>query len=267
MSGEINGTTVILSNDTGEIIGQLSMSVSLAGTPIDITNKSLGKAKVLFDGQLPNSQYTISGSLVYNDDVQFKQMRTDVKTAKQRQYTLDYGDGTIISGVFAPTGLSDELPQGDKITSSITLISSGDVTTTALPVASVDLSGIPALIASDFGADGLAAYQMYAAANHETQKRNAGQIVITPISPDWLTVGVNADVQIRFITESTDILVEQVSGTLGSFGTIGTFTRCEVYASNGAGSGTFNANMRLDVLDVFSQSIIGSKQFTLEVSK
>ena len=42
MSGEINGTNIVIANGTGEIVGQGAFTLTYGGTPIDISNKSNG---------------------------------------------------------------------------------------------------------------------------------------------------------------------------------------------------------------------------------
>ena len=39
MSGEINGTNIVIENGTGEIVGQMEMSLTAAGTLITTSNK------------------------------------------------------------------------------------------------------------------------------------------------------------------------------------------------------------------------------------
>ena len=52
MAGEINGTTIILQDGTGAIVGQMEMTMTFSGTPIDISNKSAGDFITLLDGEL-----------------------------------------------------------------------------------------------------------------------------------------------------------------------------------------------------------------------
>ncbi len=132
MGGEINGTSVILQDSTGEIVGQMEMSLSFNGTPIDISNKSFGDWVTLMDGQLASKQLQISGTIVYNDDAQFRKVRADAFSGTADVYTLTYVAGQTTDESFSasmiPTGLSDAVPLGDKITTSITFVSSGVVT-------------------------------------------------------------------------------------------------------------------------------------------
>ena len=135
MSGEINGTTVIVSNGSGVIVGQMTMTLTFNGTPIDISNKSAGDFVSLLDGELAGKQLQISGDIVYNDDAQYRAMKADSLTGTQDIYTITYvSDATTdeaFSATMVPNGLSDALPHGDKVTTSITLLSSGVVTHTA----------------------------------------------------------------------------------------------------------------------------------------
>lgn len=132
MADEINGTSVILQNSTGDIVGQMEMTLSFNGTPIDISNKSFDDWVTLMDGQLASKQLQISGSIVYNDDAQFRQVRADAFSGTADVYTLTYVAGATTDESFSasmiPTGLSDAIPHGDKLTTTITFVSSGVVT-------------------------------------------------------------------------------------------------------------------------------------------
>jgi len=135
MSGELNGTNIILQNSTGAIVGQMEITAAYAGTPIDISNKSVGDFVTLLDGELATKQLTISGTIVYNDDTQYRAMRADSIAGTQDTYTLTYTSAATTDESFAcsmvPTGLSDAIPHGDKVSTSITFVSSGTITHTA----------------------------------------------------------------------------------------------------------------------------------------
>lgn len=135
MSGEINGTPVVVSNGTGEIVGQMEMTLTYNGTPIDISNKSALDVVLLLDGELASKQLQISGTLVYNDDTQYRKVRADSLTGTQDTYTITYVSAATTDEAFSasmvPNGLSDAIPFGDKVSTSITFLSSGTVTHTA----------------------------------------------------------------------------------------------------------------------------------------
>lgn len=135
MSGEIQGTPVVVSNGTGVIIGQMEMTLTFNGTPIDISNKSAADFVQLLDGELAGKQLQISGTIVYNDDTQYRAMRADALTGTQDTYTITYVSPATtdeaFSALMVPNGLSDALPHGDKVSTTITFLSSGVVTHTA----------------------------------------------------------------------------------------------------------------------------------------
>lgn len=134
MSGEINGTSVIVQNGSGEIVGQGEMTMTWNGSPIDISNKSAGDWVTLLDGELSGKQMQLSGNIVYNDDAQYRKVRADALTGTQDTYTVNYVSPATtdesFSGTMVPNGLSDALPQGDKVSTTITLLSTGVVTHT-----------------------------------------------------------------------------------------------------------------------------------------
>jgi len=132
MSGEINGTDIVLSNGTGEIVGQMEGTLTFNGSPIDISNKSYLDNVTLLDGELAGKQLQFAGSIVYNDDTQFRKVRADSLTGTQDTYTIEYVSGATtdesFSALMVPNGLSDALPHGDKVATSITFLSSGAIT-------------------------------------------------------------------------------------------------------------------------------------------
>jgi len=132
MSGEINSTNVVIANGTGDIVGQMEMTMTFNGTPIDISNKSFDDWVTLMDGELAAKQLQISGSIVYNNDDQYRKIRDDAFSGTADTYTLTYVSGATTDESFSasmiPNGLSDALPHGDKITTTITFLSTGVVT-------------------------------------------------------------------------------------------------------------------------------------------
>ena len=136
MAGELNGTNVIIANGTGAIVGQGSFTLTYGGTPIDISNKSNGDNITLLDGELSAKQFIYSGAIVYNNDLQYEKVKADAITGTQDTITYTSANTTdeSYSGLFVPTGLSDSIPHGDKIETTISFNSSGVVTRIA-PVA------------------------------------------------------------------------------------------------------------------------------------
>ncbi len=134
MAGEINATNVILQNGTGAIVGQMEMTLTYNGTPIDISNKSNGDNVTLLNGELSGKQLQMSGTLVYNDDAQYRKVRTDSLDGTQDTYTVTYTSSATtdeqFSCVMVPNGLSDALPHGDKVSTTLTFLSSGAITHT-----------------------------------------------------------------------------------------------------------------------------------------
>ena len=135
MSGEINGTKVLIKKNGSTIVGQMEATVTFNGTPIDISNKSTNDWVTLLDGELAGKQLQISGTLVYNNDTVYRAVRADALTGTQDTYTIEFTSDAAtdeaFSASFVPNGLSDALPMGDKVTTSITFLSSGVVTHTA----------------------------------------------------------------------------------------------------------------------------------------
>jgi hypothetical protein len=136
MAGEINGTAIVLNNTTGAIVGQGDFTHTFGGTPIEIGNKSNGDNVVYLDGQLSAKQHVFAGELTYNNDAQLRKVRADTFNGAQDTYTLTYtGSGAVtnesFSGLFVPSGLTDAIPRGAKVATTISFMSTGTVTIVA----------------------------------------------------------------------------------------------------------------------------------------
>ena len=136
MAGEINGTAIVLNNTTGAIVGQGDFTHTFGGTPIEIGNKSNGDNMVYLDAELSAKQHIFAGEITYNNDAQFRKVRADAFTGTQDTYTLTYtGSGSVtdesFTGLFVPTGLSDAIPRGAKVATTISFNSSDTVTIVA----------------------------------------------------------------------------------------------------------------------------------------
>ena len=136
MSGEINGTAIVLNNTSGEVVGQGDFTHTFGGTPIEIGNKSYGDNVTYLDGELSGKQHIFSGDFTYNSDAEFRKVRADAFAGTQDTYTLTFiGSGVAtdesFSGLFVPTGLSDTIPMGGKVSTSLSFNSSGIVTIVA----------------------------------------------------------------------------------------------------------------------------------------
>jgi len=60
-------------------------------------------------------------------------MIADSWEGTQDTYTMAYPDGSSISALFVPSGLSQPVPHGDKVSTSITISSSGEYIITPAP--------------------------------------------------------------------------------------------------------------------------------------
>jgi hypothetical protein len=130
-SGEINGTPCIVQNGTGEIVGQGSLTHTYGGTLIETSNQSNGDAVTYMEGENATKQHVFAGEFTYNNDTQFRKVRADVFSGTSDTYTLTFvSDATTnesFSGTFFPTGLTDTIAMGTKVTTSLSFNSSGDV--------------------------------------------------------------------------------------------------------------------------------------------
>lgn len=134
MAGEQNGTQCLLyrfdagGSDADEVlVGQLELTRTFTGTPIDISSKSSNDWVTLLATELAGKGNSITGTIVYNNDAEYAQFRLDSQSGTIREYMLDFtgnpDDELRFDGI--PHGLSDALPVGDKVSTSFTITSTG----------------------------------------------------------------------------------------------------------------------------------------------
>ncbi len=136
-AGEINGTSVIMQDINGAIVGQGDFTYTYGGSPIEISNKSYGDHVTYMHGEGANKQHVFSGELTYNTSASFIKIRQDAIDHNLDDYTLtvtgsggEAGQDWSITGQFMPNGLSETYPRGAKVATTITLSSSGAPTIT-----------------------------------------------------------------------------------------------------------------------------------------
>jgi len=136
MAGEINGTNILIQKGASptEIFGQMEATLTMNGTPIDISNKSLGDFVTMLDEEISSQQIVITGTMVYNVSANYEAIKAEPFIRKQDDYSITFTGGESYTGKFVPSGISDAIPHGDKVSTSFTLSSSGEVTRTAQTV-------------------------------------------------------------------------------------------------------------------------------------
>ena len=129
MAGELNGTTVVLVTYDGAnnvtVFGQLEVTKTRSGTPIDISNKSFGDNVALLDGALASDGYQISGNFIFNTEDTFLLMRNDSVNGKSRSFILEGLTGQRWRYQCQITGVGDTFPHGAAAATSLTLTSTG----------------------------------------------------------------------------------------------------------------------------------------------
>jgi hypothetical protein len=132
MAGEVNGTDAVITNSTGAVVGQGTGTLTWNSTPIDLSNKSNGDSVTLMNGQGAGKQLQYACEFVYNSATTYQKVNNDSFTNTMDTYTITFPSGGTTDESYAalmmPTGLSVAVPHGDKLLSSITFLSSGDVT-------------------------------------------------------------------------------------------------------------------------------------------
>lgn len=135
MAGEASGTNIIITKGTAGgtvIVGQGTFVHTYGGALIETSNKSNGDNVTYLDGENSGKQHVWAGTLVYNSDTVYRAVRDDAFDGAQDEYSMVYtSDATTdesFTGQFVPTGLSDDIPHGDKVMTTISFNSSGAVT-------------------------------------------------------------------------------------------------------------------------------------------
>ena len=128
----INGTNAILymGDATFDVIaGQVELSSALNATPIDISSKGDDDFVRIMEGELAAKGKSITVNIIYSNNAVFRDMREKMINGTQTGFKIDFsagaGDSEIFTGMI--TSMADTLPLGDKVTSSITILSLGQV--------------------------------------------------------------------------------------------------------------------------------------------
>lgn len=137
LTGAVNGTNgVIIKIDGTEstIVGQMEFTTTFTGQPIDVSNKSSNDWVCLMDRELSGKGETAAGTILYNSDATYRDVRADTVVGTIGQYKVDFGDG--VNNLYfdaIPNALSDGIPMGDKVASSITFTSTSPIYGPSLP--------------------------------------------------------------------------------------------------------------------------------------
>ena len=127
----INGTKALLYRVGGGnqvIVGQIEITNGFTGAPIEVTSKSDSDFLRHMNGELSTKGYSLTGTIIYNNDAEFRRICDAIEDGTIESYMLDYttieDDQLSFSGI--PTARTDSVPMGDKITTSITILSTGE---------------------------------------------------------------------------------------------------------------------------------------------
>tara|TARA_R110000796_G_scaffold121137_2_gene235265 strand:- start:207 stop:605 length:399 start_codon:yes stop_codon:yes gene_type:complete len=130
MAGELNGTDVALAFDIGgtptDVGGLVTNSFTLNNGAIDITNKSSASWRELLDGKGLQSA-EISAEIIYSSDAAFAAMKTAALAKTLNTCEIARG-ASVLTGEFMITSYAETAPDNDKLSVSVSLMSSGPVT-------------------------------------------------------------------------------------------------------------------------------------------
>jgi len=133
MAGEANGTGVYVAiedtPDSGtytQIGGQMSHTLTLNNTPIDITCKDSGSFRALLDAEGLQS-CDLALELKYNSNAAFLQLRALFSSKVITRFRITIG-GNDFDCLYQVASFSEASPDNDKVTNSVALQSSGSFT-------------------------------------------------------------------------------------------------------------------------------------------
>lgn len=134
MANEVNGTNAILymGDATFSVIaGQIELTSALNATPIDVSTKGDVDYIRLMDGELAAKGKNVTVNIIYSSNSVFRDMRDKMINGDATGFKIDFsagaGDAETFTGMI--TNMADSLPLGDKVTSSITILSLGPILT------------------------------------------------------------------------------------------------------------------------------------------
>lgn len=133
MANELNGTTCLLKWAVGvnefDIAGQMEVTSSVLGNAIDISTKSDDDFIKLLNGELAAKGASITANIIYSNNAAFESIRDLAVNGTAAAFVMDFTGSAFqkITFVGIPTAMSDSLPVGDKVSTSITILSLGPV--------------------------------------------------------------------------------------------------------------------------------------------
>ena len=132
-AGAQNGTGIFVAMDTAipgatyvQIGGQNSYGLTLNNSLIDITNKSSAGFRELLPDEGTQS-IDLSLDLTFNSEVTFQSLRTVAGTKAPASFQINMPAGMLLF-VGMVASFADTSPDGDKLTASVTINSTGSFT-------------------------------------------------------------------------------------------------------------------------------------------
>lgn len=130
MANEINGTTCLLYRKTGPttytaLVGQLEISATVLGNAIDVSSKDDNDFVKLIPDELGGKGQNVTGNIIYSSDAEFRAMRELAIAGDSAKFKIDFtgNDVDAIYLIGIPTSMADALPIGDKVSTSLTILS------------------------------------------------------------------------------------------------------------------------------------------------
>ena len=129
----MNGTKCLLyrvDSSNLEIVGQMELTHASTSGLIEITSKSTNDFVTYMNRELSTKGANISANIVYNSDAEYRRLREKSDNGDSDSYMLDFTGQVAdrVNFIGIPTQVSDSAPMGDKVSTSVTILSLGAVT-------------------------------------------------------------------------------------------------------------------------------------------
>ena len=109
-----------------EIVGQGDATLTHAGVPIEINNKSTGDWRENLDGDLSTQAVDIAIEFHASDDASIATLKSDAASGTQSSYVFDFID-YYHEGTFTPVRNTSTAAKDTGVTLAFTFMSSGEV--------------------------------------------------------------------------------------------------------------------------------------------
>lgn len=129
----LNGTKCLLmfgiNGNYSTIAGQVELSANIAGTPIDTSSKSSDDWRTFINSEIVTNGLDVSGSIIYSSASGYRSLKSAQDTHQIQEFKLSFNENDEVDLYFSGlvSGVSDAIPQGDRVTTSFTITTTDEI--------------------------------------------------------------------------------------------------------------------------------------------